>query len=492
MASGAWEAGAGRGRPAAADALVSLLVSTDSDYQVLQLHNTLTRTRETFEPIEAGRVTMYVCGITVYSSPHIGNARPQVVFDVLARLLRRRYALTYVRNITDVDDKINAAAKAEGVPITTLTERYTQMFHEDMAVLGVLPPDVEPRVTGHMEPIVAMIGRLIEAGCAYEAAGHVLFSVARFADYGKLSGRSVEDLIAGARVEVAPYKHDAADFVLWKPSADDEVGWDSPWGRGRPGWHIECSAMAEAHLGETIDIHGGGQDLVFPHHENEIAQSRCAHGGAPFARYWVHNGLVHVDSEKMSKSLGNVLLLREILAEHPGEAVRLALLTAHYRQPLDWTDQVVHEARRRLDRMYAVLRDAGIDGEGEAPDDAQVPAGVQAALDDDLNVPEALAELAELVRAANRASDAGERRRLAESLRAGAWLLGLLQQDPAHWFAGQDEDGPSDAAIEASLSERERLRAAKQFEAADRIRDELAEQGIVIEDGAGGSRWRRA
>jgi cysteinyl-tRNA synthetase len=462
-------------------------------FKVLELYNTLSREREPFSPLVDGKVTMYVCGITVYSSAHIGNARPNVVFDVLARLLRRSHELTYVRNITDVDDKINAAAKAEGVSIGKLTRRYTEMFHADVAALGVLPPDVEPLVTEHMEPILGMIRKLIQAGCAYEAEGHVLFSVARFADYGRLSGRSVDDLIAGARVEVAPYKRDPADFVLWKPSGDDEVGWDSPWGRGRPGWHIECSAMAETHLGETIDIHGGGQDLVFPHHENEIAQSRCAHGGAPFARYWVHNGLVNVDSEKMSKSMGNVLLLRDLLDEHPGEVVRLGLLNAHYRQPLDWTDQLLREARRRLDRMYAVLRDAGIDGPGHEPGNAEIPARVLAALEDDINTPEALAELAELVRAANRCEEPAEKLKLATELRAGGWLLGLLQQDPADWFGrGQNDAAAIDAAaIEARLRERERLRAEREFAAADRIRDELAGLGIVIEDGAGGTRWRR-
>jgi cysteinyl-tRNA synthetase len=462
---------------------------------VLQLYNTLNRAREPFEPLEDGRVTMYICGPTVYNSAHIGNARPYVVFDVLVRLLRRDFRLTYVRNITDVDDKINAAARTEGIPIGTLTRRFTEMFHADMAALGVMPPDVEPRVTDHMPPIIEMIGQLIEAGCAYEAEGHVLFSVARFRDYGELSGRSVEDLIAGARVEIAPYKRDAADFVLWKPSADDEVGWDSPWGRGRPGWHIECSAMAAVHLGPIIDIHGGGQDLVFPHHENEIAQSRCAHGTDLFARYWLHNGLVNVDSEKMSKSIGNVLLLRDLLEEQPGEVVRLGLLTAHYRQPLDWTDQVPREARRRLDRMYAALRDAGIAGPGESPDAALIPRGVTAALEDDLNTPEALAELAELVRATNRAAAPEERRRLAESLRAGGWLLGLLQQDPAAWFSATSTGGADavDAGrIEAMLRERERLRRERQFEAADGIRNELLEQGIVIEDGAEGTRWRRA
>jgi cysteinyl-tRNA synthetase len=462
---------------------------------LLQLYNTLSRKRETFEPLSPGRVTMYVCGMTVYSFAHIGNARPYVVFDVLVRRLRQSFEVTYVRNITDVDDKINAAAAGEGISIGELTRRYTGVLHRDMDALGVMHPDVEPLVTEHMEPIIGMITRLIDAGCAYEAEGHVLFEVGRYPDYGALSGRSVEDLIAGARVEVAPYKREPADFVLWKPSTAAEVGWDSPWGRGRPGWHIECSAMAATHLGRVIDIHGGGLDLVFPHHENEIAQSRCAHGSEAFARYWLHNGLVNVDSEKMSKSVGNVLLLRDLLAEHPGEVVRLGLLNAHYRQPLDWSEQLLLEARRRLDRMYAALRDAGITGPGSEPDSGDVPELVRAALDDDLNTPEALAELARLVRATNSAEDAAERDALARSLRAGGWMLGLLQEDPAHWFEAGTPDSASEldaAGIEALLRERERLRAEKDFAAADRLRDQLREQGIVIEDGAGGTRWRRA
>jgi cysteinyl-tRNA synthetase len=446
---------------------------------------------------------MYVCGVTPYGPAHIGNARPNVVFDVLARLLRRRYRVTYVRNITDVDDKINAAAKAEGVPIGTLTERYTADYDRDMAALLVPRPDVEPRVTGHIEPIIAMIGELIAKGFAYVAEGHVLFSVARFADYGALSGRSTDELIAGARVEVAPYKKDPADFVLWKPSPPDLVGWESPWGRGRPGWHIECSAMAAVHLGKTIDIHGGGLDLVFPHHENEIAQSRCAHDGAPFARFWLHNGLVTVGGEKMSKSIGNIRRTRDLLAEHPGEVLRLALLNAHYRQPLDWSDQLVVDSRRRLDRMYAALRDAGISGSGSEPAGAGQPSGgdlppeVLAALEDDLNTPEALAALAALVRAANSTADPADRRALAAKLRAGGSLLGLLQQDPVAWFEQTGApsaagDGLAPAEIEAQLRERERLRKARDFKAADGIRDALARAGIVIEDGAGGTRWRRS
>jgi cysteinyl-tRNA synthetase len=442
----------------------------------LFLHNTLTRAREAFEPANPAdpkRVTMYVCGPTVYNFAHIGNARPPVVFDVLQRLLRRSYTLTYARNVTDVDDKINDAVKREGVPIGVLTARYLAAFHEDLRKLGVAPPDVEPRVTEHIPSIVGFIERLIAAGHAYAAEGHVLFAVPSFADYGRLSGRDPEDMLAGARVEIAPYKRDAGDFVLWKPSAEDIVGWPSPWGRGRPGWHIECSAMAEAHLGETIDIHGGGVDLLFPHHENELAQSTCGHGGKTFARYWLHNGLVQFDGGKMSKSLGNVRLARDLVDEHGGETVRLALLTAHYRQPLEWSDQLVVEAKQKLDRMYGALREAGISGDLPHAPAAPPPAGVIAALEDDLNTPEALAELFGLVRAANRATDPAEKRALAESLRAGAWLLGLLAAEPQTWFAGDGSAGGDDAEIDSLVKQRDALRRAKNFAEADRIRREL-------------------
>ena len=458
----------------------------------LVLHNTLTRTREPFEPQDPRRVTMYVCGPTVYNYAHIGNARPPVVFDVLARVLRRSYPLKYARNVTDVDDKINDAAQQEGVPIGVLTARYLASFHEDLHTLGVAPPDVEPRVTEHIPAIVAMIERLVASGHAYEAEGHVLFSVASFADYGRLSGRDPEEMLAGARIEVAPYKRDASDFVLWKPSSPDIVGWPSRWGRGRPGWHIECSAMAEAHLGTTLDIHGGGVDLVFPHHENEVAQSTCVHGGAPYARFWLHNGLVQVDGEKMSKSLGNVRLVRELLAEHGGETVRLALLTAHYLKPLDWTDQLVAEARQKLDRLYGALREAGVGGAPSGTPAAEPPAGVLAALADDLNTPEALAELFGVARAANRATDPAEKRALAESLRAGGWLLGLLTEDPQAWFAAGAGPQADDAEIDSLVKQRDAFRKDRNFQEADRIRRELTERGIVIEDGAHGARWRRS
>ncbi|HEX7237553.1 MAG TPA: cysteine--tRNA ligase [Gammaproteobacteria bacterium] len=460
----------------------------------LSLHNTLTRKREPFEPANPADpklVTMYVCGPTVYNYAHVGNMRPPVVFDVLARLLRRSYTLTYARNVTDVDDKINDAVKREGVPIEALTARYLAAFHEDLRVLGVAPPDVEPRVTGNIPGIIGFIERLIAAGHAYAAEGHVLFAVPSFPAYGQLSGRDPEDMLAGARVEVAPYKRDPGDFVLWKPSPPDIVGWESPWGRGRPGWHIECSAMAAAHLGETIDIHGGGVDLLFPHHENELAQSTCGHGGKTFARYWLHNGLIQFDGEKMSKSLGNVRLARDLLAEHGGETIRLALLTAHYRQPLDWTDQLVGEAKQKLDRMYGALRDAGIGGELTRAPAAPPPSGVLAALEDDINTPEAIAELFGVVRATNRATDPLEKRALAESLRAGAWLLGLLTQEPQTWFGAGAGAQSDDAEIDRLVGQRDALRREGNYKEADRIRRELTERGIVIEDAAGGARWRR-
>ncbi|SER20716.1 cysteinyl-tRNA synthetase [Solimonas aquatica] len=456
----------------------------------MQLHNTLTGSKQEFVPLDAQRITMYVCGPTVYSYAHIGNARPAVVFDVLARLLRRRYPqVVYVRNITDIDDKINAAAAKEGVDIRVITDRYAAIYHEDMAALGVLPPDHAPRVTEHLPQIIAMIERLIASGHAYEAQGHVLFHTQSFKDYGQLSGRDEQALMAGARVEVAPYKKHAGDFVLWKPSSADQPGWDSPWGRGRPGWHIECSAMAEALLGETIDIHGGGHDLIFPHHENEIAQSTCAHGGKTFARYWLHNGFLNVDSQKMSKSIGNVLLVHELLKQMPGEVIRLVLLTGHYRQPIDWTEEVIGESRKKLDRLYGALRELGDVAPAAG---VRAPASFIAALEDDLNTPMALAELFELARAANKASDAAEKARLkAQMLDAGA-LLGLLQSTPQDWFAQAPAaaGAPEAAEIEAQLAARADARKNKQWAESDRIRDELKARGVLVEDSKDGQRWR--
>ncbi|MCX7060761.1 MAG: cysteine--tRNA ligase [Gammaproteobacteria bacterium] len=457
----------------------------------MQLHNTLSGRKEAFVPLNPERVTMYVCGPTVYSFAHIGNARPAVVFDVLARVLRRRYPrVDYTRNITDIDDKINAAAAKEGVEIGVITRRYTDIYHEDLDALGVLRPTFEPKVTEHLAHIISMVERLIANGSAYAAQGHVLFNVASYAGYGELSKRDRRELIAGARVEVAPYKKDAGDFVLWKPSTDDQPGWPSPWGRGRPGWHIECSAMAEALLGDTIDIHGGGHDLVFPHHENERAQSTAAHDGKTFARYWLHNGFLTMDAEKMSKSLGNVKLIREILKTAPGEAVRLALLTGHYRQPLDWNDEALADARRKLDRLYGALRDAG-DVPGS---DAVAPAAFIAALEDDLNTPAALAELFELAKQLNKAVDLGERTALVAQIKDAGAVLGLLQQTPAAWFsqsASSAGDGPDEAEIEAALAARIAAKTAKNYPEADRIRDTMKARGVLIEDSKDGQRWRR-
>jgi cysteinyl-tRNA synthetase len=455
----------------------------------MQLYDSLSGRKEVFTPADPGRPTMYVCGPTVYNHPHIGNARPAVVFDVLFRLLEHRYGdVVYVRNVTDIDDKIMAAAAAEGVPTAVIAQRYAAAYQEDMAALNVLASTVEPFATGHVPKMIAMIERLIASGHAYEAGGHVLFHVPSFPDYGALSRRSREEMIEGARVEVAPYKRDAADFVLWKPSTPEQPGWDSPWGRGRPGWHIECSAMVEAHLGVTIDIHGGGLDLKFPHHENEIAQSVCAHDGAALARFWLHNGFLDVEREKMSKSLGNVILVRDLLRSAPGEAIRYALLSAHYRKPLDWSEAALQRAKHALDRLYLTLSDLpGPDEPGAA-----MPESLVAALEDDLNTPKAFAELLALARAANASDDHAERRELKGRLLAGARLLGLLQQDPQIWLKTTGRAEIDEAEVERLIELRAAARKAKDFEEADRIRDQLAAEGVILEDQPGRTRWRLA
>ncbi len=452
----------------------------------LRLHNNLTRQLEPFAPLDPAAPTLYVCGPTVYNYVHIGNARGPVVFGVLADLLRRRYGkLRYARNITDVDDKINAAAKDQGVPISAITDRFAAAYREDMAALGVVPPDIEPEATAHIPQIIAMIEQLISSGHAYAAEGHVLFSVASFADYGKLSRRDPEEMLAGARVEVAPYKRDAGDFVLWKPSSDDLPGWDSPWGRGRPGWHIECSAMAAAHLGPTIDIHAGGVDLQFPHHENEIAQSVCAHGGQTFARFWLHNGMLNFGGAKMSKSLGNIERVHDLVRQHPPEALRYALLSAHYRQPLDWSDALIEQSVRTLDRLYGTLRDLA---DVEAV--ASIPASVEAALDDDLNTPLALAEVARIASEARKAESGDDKQRLKRELLGAGLALGLLQQAPADWFGRGAAEG-DDARIQALIDERIAAKQARDFARADAIRDQLAAENIVLEDTPQGVRWKR-
>ena len=457
----------------------------------LALHNTLTRRREPLEPVRPGHVGMYVCGPTVYDLAHIGNARPIVVFDVLYRVLKRLYpSVTYVRNITDIDDKINEASRKSGEPIESITARTTKAFHEDIAALGALPPDVEPRATAHVPQMIALIEALIEAGHAYEAEGHVLFHVPSAPRYGALSGRNRDEMIAGARVEVAPYKRDPADFVLWKPSDETLPGWDSAWGRGRPGWHIECSAMSRAYLGETLDIHGGGMDLIFPHHENEIAQSECACPGAPFARHWVHNGVLTVEGEKMSKSLGNFVTIRDALAETPGEVIRLVLLNTHYRHPLDWTADGIEKARLSTDKFYNALRKAGVE-DGAADDN--VDPEVEAALCDDLNTPKALAVLHRLAGDLNRAGDEVAKARACAALRGSGALLGLLQADPEAWFRGAgQEGGMSDVEIEALIAARAAARAQRDFAEADRIRAAMVAEGIALEDTAEGTLWRRA
>ncbi len=456
----------------------------------LKLYNNLSRTLEVFEPQDPSRVTMYVCGPTVYNYVHIGNARPPVVFGVLAKLLRRRFGkVIYARNITDVDDKINAAAIEQQVPINVITDKFTSAYADDMAALGVEPPDVIPHATQHIADIVRMCERLIASGHAYAAENHVLFAVDSFADYGKLSRRSTDEMIAGARVEVAPYKRQPGDFVLWKPSTPELPGWDSPWGRGRPGWHIECSAMCETHLGDTIDIHAGGVDLQFPHHENELAQSTCAHGGKVFARFWLHNGMLNMDGRKMSKSLGNVFRVHDLIAEHPPEALRYALLSAHYSQPLDWSEGLIEQSVRTLDRLYGTLRElADVD---VAVAEHVLPDAFEAALCDDLNTPQALSALAQIAADARRATDPDERRaRKTELLGAGA-LIGLLQQTPEAWFNRNAKScSLGSTEIEALVSERQQAKKDKQFERADAIRKQLAEKGVEIEDTPSGPRWK--
>ncbi|HEX8571480.1 MAG TPA: cysteine--tRNA ligase [Allosphingosinicella sp.] len=461
---------------------------------MIRLYDTGAREKREFVPADPGRVTMYVCGPTVYNRAHIGNARPPVVFDVLARLIRHVYgetSLVHAANVTDVEDKIMAAAAAEKVPIETITERYSRFYFEDLGALGVRPPDVVPLATRHIPQMIAMIARLIEAGHAYPAEGHVLFDVPSWPDYGRLSRRPMDEMIAGARVDVAPYKRSPADFVLWKPSAPVQPGWDSPWGRGRPGWHIECSAMIEAHLGETIDIHGGGLDLEFPHHENEIAQSSCAHGGAPLARYWLHNGMLSMAASKMSKSLGNVVTVGELLDDgHRGETLRFALLSAQYRQPLEWSPQLVAQSKATLDRLYRSLLAPA--GPGRAGDFAPVVE----ALSDDLNTPLALARLGELAKTGDSAA-----------LRKAGALLGLLQDDPLQWFQGSAPSVPDrvdprlreeagafldPTEIQLRIDRRAEAKKARDYAEADRIRSDLAAQGVMLEDGPAGTTWRRA
>ena len=450
------------------------------------LYNTLARGKQKFVPLDPERVTMYVCGPTVYSHPHIGNARPAVVFDVLFRLLKHDFNnVVYARNITDIDDKINNAAKQQNVDISVISEKFTQVYHGDMQALGVQPPTIEPKATEHIPQMIEMIESLIKDGFAYEAERHVLFNVPAYQDYGHLSRRNREDLIAGARVEVAPYKKDPADFVLWKPSTDDLPGWDSPWGRGRPGWHLECSVMSEQHLGETIDIHAGGHDLIFPHHENEIAQSTCAHGGKLFACYWLHNGFINVNAEKMSKSIGNVLLVDDILKDHKGETIRMVLLSTHYRKPLDWNDDVVRQAKRNLDRLYGVLRDHK---DVVIEENVDLPESFINALRDDLNTPQAISELFAISKELNGCDLRQDKIELKSQLIKAAQMIGLLVEDVESWFSASDDVDAQ--MIEALINERSEARVNKDFTKADQIREQLTEMGVEIEDLTDETRWK--
>tara|TARA_R110002095_G_scaffold86875_1_gene75615 strand:- start:180 stop:1571 length:1392 start_codon:yes stop_codon:yes gene_type:complete len=456
----------------------------------LTLFDTMARHKRPFEPIDPDRVTLYVCGPTVYNYAHIGNARPVVVFDVLFRILRREFGadhVVYARNITDVDDKIIAAAKELDEPISEITEKFAAIYQADMAQLGALTPSLQPKATEHIGQMIGMIQSLVYGGNAYVSEGHVLFDVESFDKYGKLSNRELEDMIAGARVEVASYKRNPADFVLWKPAADDEPGWDSQWGRGRPGWHLECSAMTAAHLGKTIDIHGGGVDLVFPHHENEIAQSVCAHAGEPMAHYWIHNGFLTMGTDKMSKSLGNVQLVHDLAQIYPGEVLRYALLTAHYRAPLSWTSDLLSKSRRSLDRVYGVLRRLG----DVTPLETEAPEAFLEALYDDINTPRALAEIFQIAGEANKAETDEDKARAKGELLAAGVLLGIGQGDPDEWFGLTALDAGERDAIDALIVKRQVARETKDWAAADAVRAELTALNVQVDDGPEGSTWRK-
>jgi cysteinyl-tRNA synthetase len=446
--------------------------------------------KEVFEPLVPDTVTMYVCGPTVYNLAHIGNARPVVVFDTLFRLLRSHFGqVIYARNITDVDDKIIAAAREGQRSIESVTEEFTTKYREDMAQLNTLPPTLEPHATHNIAPMIELTRKLLEKGHAYESQGHVLFAVESMADYGKLSGRSLTDMLAGARVEVADYKRHPGDFVLWKPALEDEPGWDSPWGRGRPGWHLECSAMIREHLGETIDIHGGGRDLIFPHHENEIAQSRCAHGG-DYVRYWMHNAYLDLDGEKMSKSLGNVRTVRDLLQSYRGEVLRFALLSAHYRSPLNFSGELLEQAETTLSGLYATLRDVQDSAAETAVELAQEP--FYLALNDDLNTPVAIAEIHALAKQLHKAPET-EKPALKARILAAGQLLGILQQDPREWLQdAASDDAISAQEIEELIARRQQAKLDGNYALADEIRQGLAVAGVVLEDSREGTQWKRS
>ena len=453
----------------------------------LQIYNTLHGKKENFQPVDPSRVTMYVCGPTVYNYIHIGNARPAVVFDVLNRVLKQNFSkVVYARNITDIDDKIITAAKDNGEDIAQLAKRFTDAYHDDLKALFNEEPSIEPLATENIDEMISMIESLIDRGHAYEAEGHVLFHIPSDKQYGQLSKRSIDDMIAGARVEVAPYKKHAADFVMWKPSDANTPGWDSPWGRGRPGWHIECSAMIRKHLGGTIDIHGGGQDLAFPHHENELAQGTCCADNEQYVRYWMHNGYITMDEEKMSKSLGNVRRVHDLLEHHDGEVLRLALLSTHYRSPLNWSEDLLIQAKNRLDSLYQALRNCNV----EASDEDNIHSDVQAALEDDLNTPLALSVLQDLAKQLNAAEDNDLKATLKNKLTKSAGLLGLLQRDAEAYFKGTSNSELDEITINNLLAERNEAKLAKNYGRADEIRDMLTAANIELEDTKDGTRWR--
>ncbi len=461
----------------------------------LHLHNTLTKKKEEFIPVDDSHVRMYTCGPTVYNYAHIGNARPAVISDLLVRLLRYLYPkVTYVSNITDIDDKIITASKETNKPINEITKKFEKIYNQDMSSLGVLPPDIQPRATQHIGDMIKLVKQMIDNGYAYESENHVLFDVTSYKAYGKLSGRDIEDQLAGSRVEVASYKKDPGDFVLWKPSFDDDPGWDSPWGFGRPGWHLECSAMSEKNLGLPFDIHGGGMDLIFPHHENEVAQSCGAHGEQNdpqiFVKYWIHNAMLNIGGKKMSKSLGNIFYIRDYLEKYPGEVLRLALMSGHYRQSLNWTNESIEQAHSMLNRIYRNLKkveDINIDENNVN----LIPKNVLDCLCDDLNTPESLAQLNDLVNKLSKATDKEKIKVYKGQILAVGNILGILQNSPDKWLGiGQTSDSIDSSKIDSLIEERKLARESKDFSRADEIRNELAAMGIEIEDTPKGTIWR--
>ena len=462
---------------------------------ILKLHNTLTRQKEDFIPVDKNHIKMYTCGPTVYNYAHIGNARPAVVSDLLVRLLRYLYPkVTYVSNITDIDDKIIQASKETKKPIDEITKKFEKIYNEDMSSLGVLPPDIQPRATDHINDMIKLVEDMINNDCAYESEKHVLFDVNSYNAYGKLSGRDIEDQLAGSRVEVASYKRDPGDFVLWKPSFGDDPGWDSPWGFGRPGWHLECSAMSEKNLGLPFDIHGGGMDLIFPHHENEVAQSCGAHGEQNdpkiFVRYWIHNAMLNIGGKKMSKSLGNIFYIRDYTEKYPGEVLRFALMSGHYRQSLNWTDKSIQQAYSTLNRIYRILKkveDVKIDENNVN----LMPISVLECLCDDLNTPEALAKLNDIVNRLSKANTNDDKKLLKEQVIATANILGILNESPDNWLGIGKSSGSDENEINQLIEDRNEARNLKDFNKADEIRSKLTNMGIEIEDTPSGTIWRK-